>query len=69
VTVWSYGDAGTLDVIKTEFRARPLLPGKGGENHWILPADIGAGGIGIATYPAERRWLFEEMRSNYSLVP
>lgn len=56
--VWSYGDAGTLDVIRSDFRARPLRPGIGGQNHWML-AERAEGTIGVMSYPAERKWLFE----------
>ncbi|MEV6241023.1 hypothetical protein [Lentzea sp. NPDC051838] len=59
VDVWSYGDAGVLDSFTTEFSARPLIPGRGGENHWTL-ADNPAEKLGVVTYPMKRQWLFEK---------
>lgn len=59
VDVWSYGEAGVLDNFKTEFAARPLVPGRGGSNHWMLVDDT-KNRLGIVTYPMKRRWLFED---------
>ncbi|MET8850932.1 hypothetical protein [Amycolatopsis sp. NPDC004625] len=56
--VWSYGDAGTFDNIRSEFRARPLRQDADNPNQWHLIEDT-IGRIGVVTYPAKRTWLFE----------
>jgi len=61
--VWSYGDAGTVDTITFEFRARPLRPRSEGIEHWKLVDSKDDAQFGITTRPAKRKWLFEERDS------
>ncbi len=56
--VWSYGDAGTFDEIRSELRVRPFRQDADNPNLWHL-VDETLGKIGIVTYPAKRTWLFE----------
>jgi hypothetical protein len=56
--VFSFVDNGTLDRIGTEFMARPLKPGKGGDEHWVL-VDNQTENVGITTYPAKREYIAE----------